>query len=176
MQRVSGERKVFRSLPISTFVGETPTTLNTGIHLIHLGDMWMNSQAGANQDIPVQLTGVAPVDLLSDGSYQLQGRADDFSPLNRSNNPLYVFLANASDPDRRELATSEDFGANYPVLGTWWVMVRKDLFPDDMHMEIEFFVNSVQQLDTESAFMTAVEMGDPNMFKTEITGAKTHSE
>ncbi len=165
----AGERKVFRALSVQPKIGAGPGPFNTDVHLVHLGDMWMNDQASPQADFALQWTAVAPVEFAPGGVYRLPATHTAFD-IDFTNNQLYVALRPDPDPNARELASSEDYGANYPILGTWWVMAQRSYFQSNVHLRITFYAKSVFRLEqeTQSAFTNAMNAMDKQVFETEI--------
>jgi len=165
----AGERKVFRSLSVQPKIGSAAGPFNTDVHLVHLGDMWMNDQADPSADIALQWTAVAPVEFAPGGVYRLPASHTAFN-ISFTNNQLYVALRPDPDPNARELASSDDYGANYPILGTWWIMAQRSYFQANVHLRITFYAKSVFRLEqkTLSAFTNAMTAMDKQVFETQI--------
>jgi hypothetical protein len=168
----AGERKVFRALSVQPKIDSAPGPFNTDVHLVHLGDMWMNAQASSTGDFALQWNAVAPVEFSPDGEYRLPASHTAFD-IDFTNNQLYLALRPDPDPNARELASSDDYGANYPILGTWWIMAQKDYFQANVHLRITFYAKSVFRLEqeTSSAFTNAMNAMDEQVFEDEIKAA-----
>ncbi len=174
----AGERKVFRALSVQPKIGAAPGPFNTDVHVVHLGDMWMNDQASPTDDFALQWNAVAPVEFAPGGGYRLQASHTAFA-IDFTNNQLYLALRPDPDPNARELASSDDYGANYPILGTWWIMAQRNYFQANVHLRVTFYSKSVFRLEqeTRTAFTHAMNAMDKQVFENEIiaSGKAAHS-
>ena len=174
----AGERKVFRALSVQPKIGAAPGPFNTDVHVVHLGDMWMNDQASPTDDFALQWNAVAPVEFAPGGGYRLQASHTAFA-IDFTNNQLYLALRPDPDPNARELASSDDYGANYPILGTWWIMAQRNYFQANVHLRVTFYSKSVFRLEqeTRTAFSHAMNAMDKQVFENEIiaSGKAAHS-
>jgi hypothetical protein len=87
------------------------------IRLVHLGDMWFLHE-------PIQSTAVAPV--IYDASFGWALPAIQHITRFLTNNQYFIEVQFA---DGAELEAENFYGANYPLFGTWWVMLAEEDIP-----------------------------------------------
>lgn len=113
------------------------------IRLVHLGDMWF---AGATRSLALQNRGEAPVISLPGVGYglpQVVSLKDFF------HNNQYLIEKEAPGFESASTETvvpaDEFFGANYPLFGTWWILIKKEFLENQWDLKITLRGSGVLQ-------------------------------
>ena len=125
------KKPLFERLRVSTSVNASESNregfpVNSQFWLVHLGDMWFEEEA-------VQSFGVAPVVSFSEhGEWGIPGIGRLTELLN--NNQYWIERSlprsHGLSDEVSHLDLPGNFGANQPLLGTWWLMLRETSIKD----------------------------------------------
>ncbi len=128
------------------------------VRLIHLGDMWFPSKQNPKS---IHDIAMAPVLYNPDHGYAIPDITvmhklfTNFQYLISGLLPLEAGKINAEE----ESATGF-FGANYPLFGTWWILIKKDFLYPEWELKIDFggsgILNMTQESNYQNSFQTPI--------------------